>query len=82
MVPKTEHNWRHPHLKQLFNFMLMYIGSSPYAAPAVLSQLIYVQMGLGFHFVEGGINIARGMLKLLVELGVEVRTNSDVIEGN
>ncbi|WP_138751481.1 phytoene desaturase family protein [Paenibacillus sinopodophylli] len=81
MAQKTEHYLRHPHLKQLFNFMIMYIGSSPYAAPAVLSQLIYVQMGLGIYYVEGGMyNIARGMLRLLIELGVEVRTNSEVLE--
>ncbi|WP_139998594.1 phytoene desaturase family protein [Paenibacillus paridis] len=81
MAQKTEHYLRHPHLKQLFNFMIMYIGSSPYAAPAALSQLIYVQMGLGIYYVEGGMyNIARGMLRLLVELGVEVRTNSEVLE--
>ncbi|MGO4185582.1 phytoene desaturase family protein, partial [Paenibacillus sp. TAF43_2] len=39
------------HLRQLFDFFIMYIGSSPYAAPAVLSQLIYVQMGLGIYYV-------------------------------
>jgi diapolycopene oxygenase len=67
------------HLRQMFNFFIMYIGSSPYASPAILSQLIYVQMGLGIYYVEGGMyNIARGMLKLLDELGVEVRVNSEV----
>ncbi|NIK75446.1 diapolycopene oxygenase [Paenibacillus castaneae] len=81
MAQKTDHFLRHPHLKQLFNFMVMYIGSSPYAAPAALSQLVYVQMGLGIFYVEGGMyNIARGMLRLLEEMDVEVRTGSEVLE--
>lgn len=71
------------HLRQLFDFFIMYIGSSPYAAPAVLSQLIYVQMGLGIYYVEGGMyRIAEGMLKLLDELGVEVRTSAPVAQIN
>lgn len=71
------------HLRQLFDFFIMYIGSSPYAAPAVLSQLVHVQLGLGIYYVEGGMyNIAKGMLKLLDELGVEIRMESDVKEIN
>ncbi|NRF91951.1 phytoene desaturase [Paenibacillus frigoriresistens] len=69
------------HIRQLFDFFIMYIGSSPYSAPAVLSQLIYVQMGLGIYYVEGGMyQIAEAMLKLLGELGVEVRTSSPVAQ--
>lgn len=71
------------HLRQMFDFFIMYIGSSPYAAPAVLSQLVHVQMGLGIYYVEGGMyNIAKGMLKLLDELGVEVVTSAEVVEIN
>ncbi|MFD0958418.1 phytoene desaturase family protein [Paenibacillus chungangensis] len=66
-------------LRQLFDFFAMYVGSSPYAAPAVLSQLVYVQLGLGIYYVEGGMyNLARGMLKLMEELGIEVRTGCEV----
>ncbi|MFS0840147.1 phytoene desaturase family protein [Paenibacillus sp. 1P03SA] len=69
------------HLQQLFNFFIMYIGSSPYQAPAILHQLIYVQLGLGIYYVEGGMyNIARGMQKLCGELGVEIRTDAPVAQ--
>lgn len=79
MHQSTERFLKDKHLRQLFDFFIMYIGSSPYAAPAVLSQLIYVQMGLGIYYVEGGMyNIAQGMLKLLAEQGVEVRINTRV----
>ncbi|OXM16118.1 phytoene desaturase family protein [Paenibacillus herberti] len=75
----TEQHLLHPHLRQIFQFFTMYIGSSPYAAPAVLSQLVYVQMGLGIYFVKGGMyEIARAELKLLQELGVPVRTGAEV----
>lgn len=79
MRQSTNRHFKDKHLRQLFDFFIMYIGSSPSAAPAVLSQLIHVQMGLGIYYVEGGMhNIARGMLKLLDELGVEVRTQAAV----
>ncbi|WP_059105000.1 phytoene desaturase family protein [Shouchella shacheensis] len=68
-----------PHLRQLINFFVMYVGSSPYLAPAVLSQLAYVQMGLGIFYVKGGMyKIIQGMERLLQELGVEIQTNAKV----
>jgi diapolycopene oxygenase len=66
-------------IQQMFDFLVMYVGSSPYHSPAILSQLAHVQIGLGIFYVNGGMyNIARGMLKLLGELGVTVRTQARV----
>ncbi|MHA6482446.1 phytoene desaturase family protein [Paenibacillus sp. strain BS8-2] len=79
MNQTTSKHFRNKQLRQIFDFFIMYIGSSPYAAPAVLSQLIYVQLGLGIYYVEGGMyKIAEGMLRLLSELGVEVLNSSEV----
>ncbi|MEK1830767.1 FAD-dependent oxidoreductase [Priestia megaterium] len=59
----------------------MYIGSSPYHAPAVLTQLAHVQLGLGIYYVKGGMyKIAEAMDKLLQELGVTVHLNTPVKE--
>ncbi len=81
MSASTNKFFENPHLRQLFDFFIMYIGSSPYQAPAILSQLVYVQLGLGIYYVKGGMyNIAEGMLKLLKELGAEVHTNAKVTE--
>ncbi|WP_110111933.1 phytoene desaturase family protein [Bacillus sp. CGMCC 1.16541] len=67
------------HLRQLFNFLIMYIGSSPYNTPAILSQLTHVQLGLGIYYVQGGMyKIAEALGKVLDELGVEVRLNTAV----
>ncbi|MEK5057238.1 phytoene desaturase [Paenibacillus sp. FSL H7-0326] len=83
MAQSTDKYLKDKHLRQLFNFFIMYIGSSPYHAPAVLSQLIYVQLGLGIYYVEGGMyNIAKGILKVLHEQGVTVRTDAKVTKIN
>lgn len=75
----TEKFIKDPHIRQMLNFLVMYVGSSPYQAPAVLSQLAHVQFGLGNYYVKGGMyNIVRGMEKLLNELGVEIRVNTEV----
>ncbi|TFE02515.1 NAD(P)/FAD-dependent oxidoreductase [Jeotgalibacillus sp. R-1-5s-1] len=75
----TKKKLNNKHLEQLFNFFVMYVGSNPYQAPAILNQLIYVQLGLGIHYVKGGMyNIAIGMKKLLDELRVDVQLNSPV----
>jgi len=67
------------HLQQLFNFLIMYVGSSPYHAPAIMSQLTHVQLGLGVHYVKGGMyKIAEAMAKVLEELDVEIRLNCEV----
>ncbi|MED4127822.1 phytoene desaturase family protein [Shouchella miscanthi] len=75
----TERYIKDPHIKQFINFLVMYVGSSPYQAPAVLSQLAYVQFGLGNFYVKGGMyNIVRGMEQLLTELNVTIRTETPV----
>jgi diapolycopene oxygenase len=77
----TQKHFKDPHIQQMFDFLVMYVGSSPYHSPAILSQLAHVQLGLGIYYVKGGMyNIARGMLKLLNELGVEVKTNAQVVQ--
>lgn len=79
MNQATNKHISNPHLRQMLDFLVMYVGSSPYQAPAVLSQLAYVQFGLGIYYVDGGMyNIVRGMEKLLKELDVDIQTNARV----
>ncbi|MDU9690380.1 phytoene desaturase family protein [Priestia aryabhattai] len=81
MDATTRKYFSNKHLRQLFNFLIMYIGSSPYHAPAVLTQLAHVQLGLGIYYVKGGMyKIAEAMDKLLQELGVTVHLNTPVKE--
>jgi len=75
----TKKHFQNNHLEQLFNFFVMYVGSNPYQAPAILNQLVYVQLGLGIYYVKGGMyNIARGMNAVLDELRAEIKTDSPV----
>ncbi|PPA70627.1 phytoene desaturase family protein [Jeotgalibacillus proteolyticus] len=79
VADSTKKRLNNHHLEQLFNFFVMYVGSNPYQAPAILNQLIYVQLGLGIHYVKGGMyNIAVGMKRLLDELRVDIQLNSPV----
>jgi len=81
VASSTRKRLENPHLEQLFNYMVMYVGSNPYSAPAVFNQMIYVQMGLGIYYVKGGMyNIALGMKRLLDELRVTVHLDSPVDE--
>ncbi|MCE7793126.1 phytoene desaturase family protein [Salipaludibacillus sp. CUR1] len=75
----TKKHFKNKHLEQLFNFFVMYVGSNPYQAPAILNQLVYVQLGLGIYYVKGGMyNIAKGMKAVLDELRAEVHTDCPV----
>ncbi|WP_022793273.1 phytoene desaturase family protein [Marinococcus halotolerans] len=79
-VAKATHKqFDNKYLEQMFNFFIMYVGSNPYAAPAILNQLVYVQLGLGIHYVKGGMyKIAEGMERLMQELRVDIHLNSPV----
>ncbi len=69
-----------PHLQAMLDFFIKYVGSSSYDAPALMNLLPYSQLGWGLWYVEGGMyNLARGLEKLLRELGVEIHLESEVV---
>ncbi|WP_100333720.1 phytoene desaturase family protein [Bacillus alkalisoli] len=75
----TKKHFENKHVQQLFNFLIMYIGSSPYQAPAVLTQLAYVQLGLGIYYVKGGMyKIAEALTQVLEELEINYQLNCKV----
>lgn len=72
---------REPHLADMLGFFIKYVGSSVYDAPAMLNLLPYSQLGYGLFYVQGGMyNLARGLGRLLEELGVELRLGAEVVE--
>lgn len=72
---------KHPHLRDMLNFFVKYVGSSAYAAPALLNLLPYSQLGYGLWYVQGGMyKLARAYQRLLEELGVTIRVNAEVVE--
>ncbi|WP_018248882.1 phytoene desaturase family protein [Orenia marismortui] len=69
------------YLQQIMDFFIKYVGSSPYNAPAVLNLLPNIQMEYGLWYVKGGMyNLAKGLERLLKELGVKIYLNTEVRE--
>ena len=69
-----------PYLIDIMNYFIKYVGSNPYDAPAVMNLLPYIQWKFGLWYVEGGMYQASiGLQKLMKELGITVKTNTEVI---
>ena len=70
---------RSPYLRQIFNRFATYVGASPYLAPATLNVIAHVELNQGVWYPSGGIfQIAEALTRLAQELGVDIRTNSEV----
>jgi phytoene desaturase len=64
---------------QMLDHFVQYIGSSPYASPAVLCSIGHMQTDEGIWFPIGGTRaVPMALEKLARSLGVEFRTNTDV----
>ncbi|WP_130807725.1 phytoene desaturase family protein [Senegalia massiliensis] len=67
------------YLRDIINFFVKYVGSSPYNAPALLNLLPYIQYQFGLWYVEGGMyNLAKGLSELIDDLNIKVYLNSEV----
>ncbi len=72
--------FRSPYLRQVFNRYATYNGSSPYISPATFNVIAYIEFAEGGWYVRGGMyTLARALLGLATELGVEVRTSAPVV---
>ncbi len=70
-----------PKLVDILNYFIKYVGSSPYDAPALMNLLPYIQYEYGLWYVRGGMyGLAQALEKLAVELGVNIRPNTEVAE--
>ncbi len=68
-----------PHVRQLTEHFLQYVGSSPFMAPAILSLIAAAQVDYGCWYSMGGTRrVARSLARLLSDLGVEVITGVGV----
>lgn len=65
--------------RDIFDFFIKYVGSSAYRAPAFMNCLPVIQFRYDLWYVDGGMyNIARGLQKLMDELGITVHLHSEV----
>ncbi len=68
-----------PYMRDIFDFFIKYVGSSALRAPAFMNCLPTIQFRHDLWYVDGGMyNIARGLGRLMDELGVEVHVDSEV----
>ncbi|MBN1443688.1 MAG: phytoene desaturase [Planctomycetes bacterium] len=68
------------YLVDILNYFVKYVGSSPYDAPALMNLLAHVQSEFGLWYVKGGLfNLAKGLARLLGDLGVKTTLQTEVV---
>jgi phytoene desaturase len=66
-------------LRQTMSFQTMYLGVSPFEAPAVFSLLPYTELAVGIWYPMGGMGaIPRALEKVCLELGVKLHYQREV----
>ena len=71
--------FKDPHLKAAFTFQNMYLGLSPYEAPATYSLLQYTELADGVWFPMGGMyQVIDSLASIAGELGVTFLYNAHV----
>ena len=72
--------FRSDELRHTFSFQSLYLGLSPFEAPAIYGLLPYAEVAGGLYFPLGGMHaLPRALARLATELGVRVRYRSDVV---
>lgn len=70
---------RHPHLRSILEFPVLFLGAKPGNTPAFYSFMNYADFGLGTWYPEGGFHaVAMGMVQLARELNVQFCTSEEV----
>ena len=65
---------------QMLDHFVQYVGSSPYASPAVLCSIAHMQTDLGVWYPIGGTRaVPEALERLAGELGVDLRPSTDVV---
>ena len=68
-----------PHLRDIFEYFIKYVGSSAHASPGYMNLMPIIQFDYGLWYVKGGMyNLARGLNKLIEDLGIPVQLDAEV----
>ncbi|HEY6064416.1 MAG TPA: phytoene desaturase family protein [Chitinophagaceae bacterium] len=81
------HYFRHPKLRQIMEFPVLFLGALPQDTPALYSLMNYADIIGGTWYPQGGMYaVVEGMYKLALQLGVKFHFNEEVngihIRGN
>jgi phytoene desaturase len=72
-------HFRHPKIRQLMEFPVIFLGARPEDTPALYSLMNYADIKLGTWYPKGGMySIVEGMHRLATELGVTFHFGQDV----
>ncbi|MFP4192195.1 MAG: phytoene desaturase family protein [Candidatus Hydrogenedentota bacterium] len=72
-------HFKSPHLVQLFDRYPTYVGSSPYACPATLAVIPYLEYAFGGWHIRGGLyRLIEALAGLAAERGVTFRCDAPV----
>ncbi len=67
--------------RQILEYAMVFLGSSPSNAPALYSIMSHVDLNLGVYFPQGGMtSLVDAIARLAAELGVEIRTGCAATE--
>jgi phytoene desaturase len=73
--------FKHPKLRELMEFPILFLGATPQNTPALYSLMNYADISLGTWYPMGGMySVIMGMKSLAQELGVNIQTNQEVKE--
>ena len=73
--------FKHPHLIQLLEFPVLFLGAPPQKTPALYSLMNYADMTMGTWYPKGGMyKIIEAMVSLATSLGVRFEFNANVQE--
>lgn len=68
-------------IQKLLAFQMLYIGIDPKRGPSLYSIIPMVEMMFGVHYIKGGMyGMARGLVQLNEDLGVNIQLNSNIDE--
>ncbi len=66
-------------IRKILQYQLVFLGGSPYNTPALYSIMNHIDFNMGVYYPQGGIyEIAKALVKIGREMGVEFRTSSPV----
>lgn len=79
-IQKHIHKYfKHPKIRQLLEFPVLFLGALPENTPALYSLMNYADIVGGTWYPKGGMySVVEGMYQLALELGVEFRFNEAV----
>jgi phytoene desaturase len=81
-IKKHIHKYfRHPRLRQIMEFPVLFLGALPEDTPALYSLMNYADLEGGTWYPHGGMySVVEGMHRLATELGVQFHLNENVKE--